>query len=546
MIQEDEQINILTYEYTYNGGGVAAADFNNDGLCDLYFVGNAVDNKLYLNKGGLRFRDATDSSKSAGRKLWKTGVAVVDINNDGWLDLYLSYSGPVADSLRANQLLINLGCKDGGIPAFEDQAKKYGIDAPGTFTTQVAFFDYDKDGDLDVFMINHGDHFYSPFYNTKKLRYTRHAQFGNRLYRNNSVSNSTEIVPFSDVSEQSGIHGGGLNFSLGVSISDVNNDGWPDIYVSNDYEEQDFLYLNQKDGTFKDITKQSLLHLSRNGMGTDIADYNNDGKQDIVTLDMWPEDNFRQKLLRGPDDYARYKLMVDSGYHFQQMRNTLQLNTGKTVDGRPLFSEIGQLAGISSTDWSWAPLFVDLDNDGWKDLFITNGYLRDFTSMDFLKYTVEEEKRKAQSNGIELNLYELVSKMSSTKVHDYVYRNKGDLTFANATQEWGIDQPNLSFGLTYADLDKDVDLEVITNNTNEEATIWVNQSRDQQKNNFVRLALKGDASNTVAIGAQVAVFAGKSRQMQEFNLSRGYQSSVEPVLHFGLGKASKIDSIVVT
>ncbi|MFM7487882.1 MAG: CRTAC1 family protein, partial [Cytophagales bacterium] len=318
-----------------------------------------------------------------------------------------------------------------------------------------------------------------------------------------------------------------------------------DVYVSNDYEEQDFLYLNQKDGTFKDITKQSLLHLSRNSMGTDIADYNNDSNLDIVTLDMWPEDNFRQKLLRGPDDYARYKLMVDSGYHFQQMRNTLQLNTGNTDDGRPLFSEIGQLARISSTDWSWAPLFVDLDNDGWKDLFITNGYLRDFTSMDFLKYTVEEERKKAYANGKKLNLYELVSKMSSTKVHDYVYRNKADLTFENVTHKWGFSQPNLSFGLTSADLDNDGDLEVITNGTNEEATIWVNHSREKYGNNFLRVMLKGDGQNKLVIGGRVSVYAGELHQTQELNLSRGYQSSIEPVLHFGLGKKSVVDSIVV-
>ncbi|MFM7429698.1 MAG: VCBS repeat-containing protein, partial [Flammeovirgaceae bacterium] len=253
----------------------------------------------------------------------------------------------------------------------------------------------------------------------------------------------------------------------------------------------------------------------------------------------------RQKLLRGPDDYARYKLMVDSGYHFQQMRNTLQLNTGNTDDGRPLFSEIGQLARISSTDWSWAPLFVDLDNDGWKDLFITNGYLRDFTSMDFLKYTVEEERQKAYANGKKLNLYELVSKMSSTKVHDYVYRNKADLTFENVTHKWGFSQPNLSFGLTSADLDNDGDLEVITNGTNEEATIWVNHSREKYGNNFLRVMLKGDGQNKLVIGGRVSVYAGELHQTQELNLSRGYQSSIEPVLHFGLGKKSVVDSIVV-
>lgn len=544
-IVEDEKINILSYEYTYNGGGVAAADFNNDGWCDLYFVGNAVSNRLYLNRENLQFQDATDASQTSGRPLWKTGVAVADVNQDGWLDIYLSYSGPVADSLRSNQLFINQGCKPGGIPTFKDQAKEYGLDAPGTFTTQVSFFDYDQDGDLDLFMINHGNHFYSPFFNTRQLRNTRHPQFGNRLYRNNSAENSLQVIPFTDVSDAAGIHGGGLNFSLGVSTCDVNDDGWPDVYVTNDYEEQDFLYLNQQDGTFLDVTKSSLFHISRNGMGTDIADYNNDGKVDIMTLDMWPEDNYRQKLLKGPDDRHRYKLMVDSGYHHQQMRNTLQLQRGLNEKGIPIFSEIGQLTGVSATDWSWSPLFVDLDNDGWKDLFVTNGYLRDFTSMDFLKFTVEEEKKKAQAAGKELKLDEVVKKMTSTKTSDYAFRNNRDLTFSNTTKEWGLQSLNLSFGSTYADLDNDGDLELITNNTNEESTIWENHSSTITSNHFIRIRLRGINKNRLGIGAKVKVYTNGGLQIQEQSISRGYQSSVEPILHFGIGSSFKVDSINV-
>jgi hypothetical protein len=546
-IEESPTINILSYEYTYNGGGVAAADFNNDGLCDLYFTGNTVSNRLYLNKGDLKFKDITEKAKVGGRALWKTGVTAADVNGDGWLDLYVCYSGPEAKQSLSNELFINNGIGKDGEPSFTEQAKAYGLDAPGTYSTQASFFDYDRDGDLDMFLINHGNHFYSPFINTNQLRNMRHPQFGNRLYRNEAVVASGSPTKagnyFTEVSAEAGIHGGGINFSLGVSVSDLNGDGWPDIYVTNDYEEQDFLYINNRNGTFTDATKNSFGHLSRNGMGTDIADYNNDGHPDLIEVDMWPEDNLRQKLLKGPDDYNRYTLMVDSGFHHQQMRNTLQVNAGNGPDGFPVFCEMGQLAGISATDWSWAPLFADVDNDGLKDLFVTNGYLRDFTSMDFLKYTVEEARKKAQEQGTQLQLYELVSKMPSTKTSDYLFRNNGDLTFSNNTKEWGIDLPNLSFGAAYADLDNDGDLELITNNTNETATVWLNQNT---ANNYLQVQLTGPSSNPFAIGARVSVEAGESVQTQEQFLTRGYQSSVDPIIHFGMGENKVADQIVVT
>jgi enediyne biosynthesis protein E4 len=540
-VEETPEINILSYEYTYNGGGVAAGDFNNDGLCDLYFTGNQVSNRLYINRGNLTFQDITETSKTSGRKLWKTGVSAADINGDGWLDLYVCYSGPDSTNNLSNQLFINNGCDIGGEPTFTESAVDYKVDASGTFSTQASFFDYDRDGDLDMFLINHGNHFYSPFINTNLLRNMRHPQFGNRLYRNELfVSVGSDSKPgkyFTEVSQEAGIHGGGINFGLGVSVSDVNDDGWPDIFVTNDYEEQDFLYINNANGTFTDCTKRSFGHLSRNGMGTDLADFNNDGRSDLMEVDMWPEDNYRQKLLRGPDDYNRYNLMLDSGFHHQQMRNTLQLNAGIGKNGEPIFCEVGQLAGVSATDWSWAPLFVDVDNDGLKDLFVTNGYLRDFTSMDFLKYTVEQERKKATIEGRELNLYELIGKMPSTKTSDYLFLNNGDLTFKNYSSEAGIDTPNLSFGATYADLDNDGDQELIINNTNETATIWQNHSNDIHGNNFLQVVLQGPPGNPNGIGTKVSVVNTDGIKFQEQYLTRGFQSSVSPVIHFGLGKS---------
>ncbi|HYC85758.1 MAG TPA: VCBS repeat-containing protein, partial [Chryseosolibacter sp.] len=357
-------------------------------------------------------------------------------------------------------------------------------------------------------------------------------------YRNQRVESG--VTTFTEVSAAAGIHGGGINFGLGVSVSDVNNDGWPDLFVTNDYEEQDFLYINNGDGTFRETASRAFGHISRNGMGTDIADFNNDGRTDVVEADMWPEDNYRQKLLKGPDDFNRYMLMVDSGFHHQQMRNTLQVNGGCQNGNDPVFCEIGQLAGVAATDWSWAPLFADLDNDGLKDLFMTNGYLRDFTSLDFLKYTVEEERRKAAEKGKELPVYELVAKMSSTKTADYVFHNNGDLTFSNFTKEWGLASPNLSFGAAYADLDNDGDLELITNNTNERATVWLNHTDRNAERSYLRIRLKGPAHNPFGIGARVTIQTRDTIQTCEQFPTRGFQSAVEPVIHFGTGSAKRI------
>lgn len=534
-LKENPSQNILNYEYMYNGGGVAVGDVNNDGLADIYFTGNQVGNKLYLNKGDLKFEDITDKAELIAKASWATGTTMADVNGDGLLDIYVCYSGPGDVASRANLLYINQGVQD-GIPVFAEKATEYGIDAPGTNSTQASFFDYDRDGDLDMFLLNHATMFYSTFVNTAKLRTKRHAYFSDRFYRNDNGH-------FTDVSEQAGIKGGGNNFGLGISVSDINNDGWPDIYTTNDYDEQDFLYLNSHNGTFRDIIKQSLGHTSKNGMGCDVADYNNDGLMDIAVLDMLPEDNKRQKLLKGPDEYDKYNLLVDSGYFHQNMRNTLQLNQGFTKEGVPVFSEIGQLAGMSNTDWSWAPLFADYDNDGNKDLFITNGFLRDFTNLDFLNFTIAEYRQKY---GAKMPADQLIKELPSTKISNYIFRNNDDLTFKDVTDEWGLSKKAVSNGAAYADLDNDGDMDLVVNNLGDKASIYRNNSEKNPGNHFLRIQLQYTGLNKFAIGAKVMIeTASGKKQYSEMSPTRGFQSSVDPILHFGLGIDSAIKTITV-
>jgi len=538
-IKEDEDYNVLTYEYIYNGGGVAVGDVNGDGLPDLYFTANMGPNKLYLNKGNFQFEDVTERAGVQGRSKWKTGTVMADVNGDGLLDIYVCYSGPGTDEERANELYINNGVKDGA-PSFTESAKAYGLDAPGTYTTTVAFFDMDNDGDLDMFMVNHAAMFYNPFYNTDKLRAKRHPQFGNRLYRNDNGR-------FTDVSEQAGIYGSGLNFGLSVSVGDVNGDGWPDLYTTNDYDERDFLYLNNHDGTFREVLEKAAGHISEFSMGSDIADYNNDGLDDIMVLDMLPEGNHRQKLLRGADSYDKYVMRVDHGLHHQQMRNTLQLNRGIDSSGMPVFSEIGQLAGVSSTDWSWAPLFADFDNDGWKDLFVSNGILRDITNLDFVKYTSGYSSSYKEVGGDKKEMWKLVQEMPSTKLRNYLFRNDHRLGFSDVTTEWGITGMGIHDGAVYADLDNDGDLDLVVNDLNGPALVYKNNTVESKPkaSHYLRLRLKAKGQNTFGLGTKVEVFAPHGKQVQEQLTARGFQSSVDPVMHIGLGEDS-IASVLVS
>ena len=553
-LTETTHNNIMTYEYSYNGGGVAVGDINGDGLADVYFSGNTVPNKLFLNKGDFQFDDITEISGTAGRQDWKTGVTMADVNGDGWLDIYVCYSGnspqegyekPVIRDhpKRANQLFINNRCAPGEIPTFTERAKSYGLDAPGTFSTQAYFLDYDLDGDLDLFLLNHANMFYSAFLNTRRLRNLRHPYFGNKLYRNDSGDDKS-AARFTEVSADAGIHGSGLNFGLSAAISDLNADGYPDIYVTNDYEEQDFCYINNRDGTFREVSKKIFGHLSKYGMGSDIADINNDGFQDIIVLDMLPEDNRRQKLLKGPDEYDRYALAVDSGYHHQYMRNTLQLNRGFAADTLPRFSEVGQLAGISNTDWSWAPLIADFDNDGVKDLFITNGFLRDFNNLDFIKYNANAYNA-ARSSRRSIDYLSLVQNLPSTRLSNYGFRNQNGIRFKDVTTDWGLSHASVSNGAAYADLDNDGDLDLIINNINDDVFLYRNNHESLQKNNYLRIRLTGDGMNTSGLGAKVWITCGVSTIFQEAWFSRGYQSSVEPVITAGLGNASTADEIKI-
>ncbi|HEX9511626.1 MAG TPA: VCBS repeat-containing protein [Puia sp.] len=545
-IVEDDSLNVMRYEYLYNGAGVGIADFNNDGLNDIFFSGNTGPDKLYLNKGNFKFQDITRQAHVAGNGTWSTGVSIADVNGDGLMDIYVCHSGKYDDSTKlSNELFICQGIKD-GIPVFKEMAKEYGLDAPGTQSTQAVFFDYDKDGDLDMFLLNHSNHTYNPFLNTRKTRATPDFHFGNRLFRQDR--DAAGHIHFTDVTLSAGIVNNPLNFGLSVTVSDVNKDGWPDIYTTSDYSEKDCFYLNNRDGTFTESLEQSFTHISKYSMGSDIADYNNDGRPDVITLDMLPEDNHRQKLLKGADEYDQYHLLLDSGYYHQQMRNMLHLNQGIDEKGHLRFSEIGQLAGISNTDWSWAALLADFDNDGWKDLFISNGYLRDFTDLDFLKYTVPDAKMAAARQGNQnFKTYDLVGKMPSNKLSNYIFHNNKDLTFTNVTADWGLNKLTVSNAAAYADLDNDGDLDLVVCNNNEPALVYRNNENELRKNHYIKLRLTGKGLNTKAYGAKATLTTADGiSQYQELYPVRGYQSSMAPELFFGFPKDQSIRQISIT
>ena len=522
-IPENSAMNSMVYEYFYNGGGVAIGDVDNDGLPDIYFTSNLKDNKLYKNKGDFKFEDITAKAKVEGSFGWTTGVTMVDINADRWLDIYVCKSGKGKAENRANLLYINN--KNG---TFTEMAASYGLDFPG-YSTQASFFDYDRDGDLDLFLLNHN---VTPI-NTNTPEVFKNEDndlVGDRLYRNDNGS-------FINVSKQAGIIGNSLGFGLGVSIGDLNNDGWPDIYVGNDYIEQDYLYYNNGDGTFTEGIKSSMGHTSNFSMGTDIADINNDGLPEVISLDMVAEDNYGIKTSMSGMDPKAFNYAVEKGFHYQYMYNALHLNNG---DGH--FSEIAQMAKVSNTDWSWAPLLADFDNDGLKDLFVTNGLKRDFRNNDFKKYKLKRlEQAQNNNENMPKVIEELIQKTPQRKTTNYLFKSNGDLTFTNKTTDWGIQTPTFSNGAAYGDLDNDGDLDLVINNIDEAATLLQNNSNQ----NYIQFEFKGPPNNPLGVGVVVNIETADGKQFATNYPTRGYQSAVQPLVHFGLSQTTQVKKVVV-
>ncbi len=522
---QDQENHVLNYPYYFNGGGVAVGDINNDGLEDVYFSGNNVPNRLYVNKGDFQFEDITQKAGVNAAQGWKTGVTMADVNQDGWLDIYVCRSAMNDSLLRKNLLFIN-----NGNLTFTEKADEYGI-ADNSYSTHASFFDYDKDGDLDLFVLNHSLPKYAGFNNMLvNFKKQKGSKFQSKLYQNNQGK-------FTDVSEKAGIINNLLSFGLGVAVSDINQDGWPDVYVSNDFNEEDYLYVNNQDGTFTNAIREATGHVSLFSMGSDIADVNNDALPDIFTLDMLPESNERIKLSSGDDNYDKYKILINSGFHHQSMRNMLQLNNGNGT-----FSEIGQLMGISNTDWSWASLFADFDGDGWKDLFISNGYEKDYTNMQFLKFTVDEQLKSRQT-GTPPDINKIISQMPPIQVGNFMFKNNGDLTFSKITEAWGFSRPFKSNGAAYADLDNDGDLDLLINTMNEKAVLYRNNASENKKAVFLKVDLRKSNSKRIIEGAKVIVYAPGNIQYQEFSPVRGFQSCMYVPLTYGLSSSGVVDSI---
>jgi len=529
-VQDDNNVNVINFSYLYIGGGVGVGDFNNDGLQDLYFISTQGSNKLYLNKGGLSFEDITEKAGVAGKTGIKMGVTLVDVNADGFLDIYVCRTGLATDE-RSNFLFIN-----NKNLTFTESAKSYGLDDRCS-SNHANFFDYDLDGDLDLYLVNHPDDFSSISQimvenkGGKMVRSTKpDTPFeSDRLYRNNG--NNT----FTDVSAQAGI----INraFGLSCTVSDVNRDGYPDIYIGNDYIEPDILYINNRNGTFSNQIDAYFRHISHFTMGADFSDINNDGRQDFLAMDMLPENNERQKLLATAMVNDRYNTLVNYGYGHQIMRNMLQINNGRD------FSEIGVMAGISATDWTWGPVAMDFDNDGWKDVFMANGILRDFTNNDYISFTLDSFMR---TGGVVTDINDLIKRIPSVKLSNYMYRNRGDLRFEDVSNAWGFGDKTFSNGSVYADLDGDGDLEIIVNNLLDPAGIYENKTRQLTGNHFLQLAFEGSSTNPFAVGAAVRITGGNEGiQYQEITPTRGFFSSQQYLAHFGLGDQTQVEQLDV-
>ncbi|EHQ27875.1 VCBS repeat-containing protein [Mucilaginibacter paludis] len=541
VITENDSINPIDNAYIYNGGGVGVGDFNNDGLPDLYFTGNMVSNKLYLNKGDFKFEDITEKAGVGGMGRWGRGIAVIDINNDGLLDLYVCNS-LLKDSLsRANLLYINTGIDNDGMPHFKEEAHEYGLDLHA-HSTMASFFDFDNDGRLDMYLtVNEPNpSFYAN--NFRPIIKDGSSPSTGRLYKNVWDARLGHPV-FKDVSRQAGILIEGYGHA--ASIVDINRDGWKDIYVTNDFLSANILYINNHDGTFTDRSKEYFKHTSFNAMGQDIEDINNDGLADVFELDMAPEDNYRKKMMMMPTSYQSFQLIEHYGYQYQYARNTLQINQGPRVGqndsiGSPAFSEIGFLSGVAQTDWSWTPMIADFDNNSYRDLIVTNGYPKDVTDHDFITFRDNPYSTASKKK--------LIEQLPAVKLHNYGFKNNGDLTFSNVTANWGLDIPTFSNGAAYADLNNDGSLDLIINNINDEALIYKNTARSLHKDasHFLQIKFAGDANNKNGIGAWADIYYDHGKhQVYENSPYRGYLSSIQNIAHFGLGKTTQLDSVII-
>lgn len=524
----DKDFNIYTYRNYYNGGGVALGDINNDGLIDVYLTGNIAPNRLYLNKGNFEFEDITKRAGVQGTRAWSTGVSMADVNGDGLIDIYVCNSGDVKGDNKQNELFIN-----NGDLTFTEKATEFGIADRG-YTTHAAFFDYDRDGDLDLYILNNSYQAIGSFNLRKNERPLRDSLGGDKLMRNDNNK-------FIDVSQDSGIYGSVIGFGLGVTVGDVDKDGWLDIYVSNDFFERDYLYINNKNGGFKECLEEQMKSISGASMGADLADINNDGFSEIFVTEMLPKENDRIKTVTTFENWDRYQYSVDNGYYHQFTRNMLQLNNG---DGT--FSEIGRLAGVEATDWSWGALVFDMDNDGLKDIFVSNGIFQDLTNQDYLQYASNPEIVKSVVSGNGVNYKALIDPIPSVPVPDFAFHNQGDLGFVDKAAEWGLGDPNFSNGAAYGDLDNDGDLDLVINNVNSKATVMRNETTARlPTNRYLKFDLKGIGGNTFAFGTKIKIEADGNTFYIEQMPIRGFESSMDPRPNVGLGQIDRVDRILV-
>ena len=527
----NQQFNLFKYIYFYNGSGIGAGDFNNDGKIDLFFGSNQHQNTLYLNQGGLRFRDATKEAAIPQDGAWTTGISVVDINNDGLLDIYVCRVGNYETLHSKNQLLINQGVDKNGVPVFVDKAHEYGLDFSG-FSTQAAFFDYDNDGDLDLFLLNHSVHQNGTFRPRGEFEGTYHPLSGDRIYRNDGDH-------FTDVTKETGINSTAIGYGLGIAIADINNDGYPDIYIGNDFHENDYLYINQKNGTFREEGTQRLMHTSQFSMGVDIADVNNDAAPEIISMDMLPSDPYILKRSLGEDTYDLFHEKIGMGYSYQYTRNNLQYNRRNG-----LFSETGLYSGVAATDWSWAPLWVDFDNDGWKDLFISNGIPKRMNDIDYINFVSNGEvQQKINADNMQERDMSLIEKFPEIKLPNKFFRNGGGLAFSDASSQVSGNEPTFSNGAVYADLDNDGDLDIVVSNIDHPVLVYENKS-DTAGKPFLRLRLKGPEKNINAVGARLVLYAGREIRTYEKYPVHGFMSSMEIPLEVGI-KNTQVDSVLL-